>query len=243
MGRRATRPSPSRTRPTSRSSPRPAATPLGRDRAGRSSRPAAAFDEGVWADLPAAERAARPARAPRPRRGGEGRPRGRDDDGRGRPAAGVRRGLAVRHGPGPRPGRRSTSTCRCATRSRTRSPSTSWSQGRVALSIRRHEPVGVVAAITPYNGAIIMAFQKLVPALLAGNSVVLRPSPLTPHLVARVRRRRRRRRHPARRAERGASRRAPPAPSCSPPTPPSTWCRSPAPPPSAGRSSPRPPRR
>ena len=25
-------------------------------------------------------------------------------------------------------------------------------RGRVALSVRRHEPVGVVAAITPYNG-------------------------------------------------------------------------------------------
>ena len=46
--------------------------------------------------------------------------------------------------------------------------------------MRRFEPVGVVAAITPYNGAIIMAFQKLIPALMAGNSVILRPSPLTP---------------------------------------------------------------
>ena len=53
-------------------------------------------------------------------------------------------------------------------------------RGRVALSIRRHEPVGVVAAITPYNAALLMAFQKLIPALLAGNSVILRPSPLTP---------------------------------------------------------------
>ncbi|WP_280397621.1 aldehyde dehydrogenase family protein [Nocardia carnea] len=53
-------------------------------------------------------------------------------------------------------------------------------RGRVALSLRRHEPVGVVAAITPYNAAIIMALQKIVPALLAGNSVILRPSPLTP---------------------------------------------------------------
>ncbi len=53
-------------------------------------------------------------------------------------------------------------------------------RGRVALSIRRHEPVGVVSAITPYNGAVIMAFQKLIPALMAGNSVILRPSPLTP---------------------------------------------------------------
>lgn len=50
----------------------------------------------------------------------------------------------------------------------------------VTLSVRRHEPIGVVSAITPYNGAIIMAFQKLIPALMAGNSVILRPSPLTP---------------------------------------------------------------
>ncbi len=59
-------------------------------------------------------------------------------------------------------------------------PSDELLQARVALSLRRHEPVGVVAAITPYNAAMIMAFQKVVPALLTGNSVVLRPSPLTP---------------------------------------------------------------
>jgi acyl-CoA reductase-like NAD-dependent aldehyde dehydrogenase len=53
-------------------------------------------------------------------------------------------------------------------------------RGRVAVSVRRYEPIGVVAAITPYNGAVIMAFQKLIPALMAGNSVILRPSPLTP---------------------------------------------------------------
>jgi acyl-CoA reductase-like NAD-dependent aldehyde dehydrogenase len=53
-------------------------------------------------------------------------------------------------------------------------------RGGLVHSVRRHEPVGVVSAITPYNGAIIMAFQKLVPALMAGNSVILRPSPLTP---------------------------------------------------------------
>jgi aldehyde dehydrogenase (NAD+) len=53
-------------------------------------------------------------------------------------------------------------------------------RGKLTLSIRRHEPIGVVSAITPFNGAIIMAFQKLIPALMAGNSVILRPSPLTP---------------------------------------------------------------
>jgi acyl-CoA reductase-like NAD-dependent aldehyde dehydrogenase len=50
----------------------------------------------------------------------------------------------------------------------------------VRLSIRRFEPVGVVAAITPYNFPLITNVWKVVPALLAGCSVVLRPSPLTP---------------------------------------------------------------
>lgn len=53
-------------------------------------------------------------------------------------------------------------------------------RGKVALSVRRHEPVGVVSAITPYNAAFLMGLQKIVPALMAGNSVILRPSPLTP---------------------------------------------------------------
>ena len=50
----------------------------------------------------------------------------------------------------------------------------------LTLSVRRHEPSGVVAAITPYNAAFLMAMQKCIPALMAGNSVILRPSPLTP---------------------------------------------------------------
>ncbi|HUN31852.1 MAG TPA: aldehyde dehydrogenase family protein [Trebonia sp.] len=50
----------------------------------------------------------------------------------------------------------------------------------VTLSVRRHEPAGVVAAITPYNAAFMMAMQKIIPALMAGNSVIVRPSPLTP---------------------------------------------------------------
>ena len=52
--------------------------------------------------------------------------------------------------------------------------------GKVKLSVRRYEPIGVVAAITPYNASFLMALQKLIPALMAGNSVILRPSPLTP---------------------------------------------------------------
>jgi len=42
------------------------------------------------------------------------------------------------------------------------------------------EPVGVVAAITPYNFPFFMNVAKVVPALAAGNAVVLKPSPFTP---------------------------------------------------------------
>ena len=42
------------------------------------------------------------------------------------------------------------------------------------------EPAGVVAAITPYNAPLLTNLSKLVPALLMGNTVVLKPSPYTP---------------------------------------------------------------
>ncbi len=45
-------------------------------------------------------------------------------------------------------------------------------------SIVEREPVGVVAAIIPWNYPLIMAAWKLAPALLAGNTVVLKPSPV-----------------------------------------------------------------
>jgi acyl-CoA reductase-like NAD-dependent aldehyde dehydrogenase len=41
-------------------------------------------------------------------------------------------------------------------------------------------PYGVVAAIAPSNYPLILAVTKLAPALLAGNTVVLKPSPMTP---------------------------------------------------------------
>ncbi|WP_433654921.1 aldehyde dehydrogenase family protein [Nocardia sp. CA-128927] len=47
--------------------------------------------------------------------------------------------------------------------------------------IRLHRrPHGVVAAITPWNFPIILAVCKIAPALLAGNTVVLKPAPDTP---------------------------------------------------------------
>ncbi|MCA1444170.1 aldehyde dehydrogenase [Ensifer sp. IC4062] len=43
----------------------------------------------------------------------------------------------------------------------------------------RHEPVGVVAAITPWNSPLMLATWKLAPALAAGCTVVLKPSEFT----------------------------------------------------------------
>jgi betaine-aldehyde dehydrogenase len=46
-------------------------------------------------------------------------------------------------------------------------------------SIRR-EPVGVVGSISPWNYPLQMAAWKILPAIAAGNAVVLKPSELTP---------------------------------------------------------------
>lgn len=42
------------------------------------------------------------------------------------------------------------------------------------------EPVGVIAAIIPWNFPLLMASWKIAPALAAGNTVVLKPAPWTP---------------------------------------------------------------
>jgi len=47
-------------------------------------------------------------------------------------------------------------------------------------SLVRREPVGVVASIAPWNYPIMMAGWKIGPALMAGNTVVLKPSARTP---------------------------------------------------------------
>ena len=47
-------------------------------------------------------------------------------------------------------------------------------------------PVGVVAAITPWNFPLSMAAWKIAPALRAGNTVVVKPSPYTPLATLRL---------------------------------------------------------
>ncbi|MDC0765476.1 aldehyde dehydrogenase family protein [Streptomyces sp. HD] len=49
-----------------------------------------------------------------------------------------------------------------------------------ALAYVRRRPIGVVAAITPYNFPLILAGSKIAPALAAGNTVVHKPAEETP---------------------------------------------------------------
>jgi len=48
------------------------------------------------------------------------------------------------------------------------------------------KPLGVVAAITPWNFPVTLAAWKIAPALLAGNTMVLKPSPFTPLATLKV---------------------------------------------------------
>ena len=53
-------------------------------------------------------------------------------------------------------------------------------------AVTRYGPIGVVAAIVPWNFPVILAAFKLGPALLAGNTIVLKPAPTTPLTTLRI---------------------------------------------------------
>ncbi len=55
-----------------------------------------------------------------------------------------------------------------------------------SLCMLQREPAGVVAAIIPWNYPLIMAAWKIAPALLCGNSVILKPSPLASLSIMRL---------------------------------------------------------
>ncbi len=50
----------------------------------------------------------------------------------------------------------------------------------------RREPLGVCAAITPWNYSLVMAIQKIGPALACGNTLVLKPAEQTPLTALRL---------------------------------------------------------
>jgi acyl-CoA reductase-like NAD-dependent aldehyde dehydrogenase len=47
-------------------------------------------------------------------------------------------------------------------------------------AVLKHRPLGVVGAIAPWNGPVILAIAKIANALIAGDTLILRPSPFTP---------------------------------------------------------------
>jgi aldehyde dehydrogenase (NAD+) len=52
--------------------------------------------------------------------------------------------------------------------------------GAAGTTLLRHEPLGVVSILTPWNFPHSLNVRKVTSALAAGNTVVLKPSPLTP---------------------------------------------------------------
>lgn len=59
-----------------------------------------------------------------------------------------------------------------------------YTAGHTSVLLR--EPVGVVGAIAPWNYPLLMAVWKIAPALAAGNTIVLKPSELTPLTVLKL---------------------------------------------------------
>ncbi|MBN0343119.1 aldehyde dehydrogenase family protein, partial [Pseudomonas aeruginosa] len=52
--------------------------------------------------------------------------------------------------------------------------------GSNELAMIVREPIGVIAAVVPWNFPLLLACWKLGPALAAGNCVVIKPSEITP---------------------------------------------------------------
>jgi phenylacetaldehyde dehydrogenase len=58
--------------------------------------------------------------------------------------------------------------------------------GREFHAYTRREPVGVVAGIVPWNFPLLMACFKIIPAITAGNTVILKPAEQTPLTALRL---------------------------------------------------------
>ena len=58
--------------------------------------------------------------------------------------------------------------------------------GRPTFAYTRREPIGVVAAITPFNFPLILSSIKIAPALAAGNTVIHKPAEETPLSALRI---------------------------------------------------------
>ncbi|PYH49821.1 aldehyde dehydrogenase family protein [Aspergillus saccharolyticus JOP 1030-1] len=52
--------------------------------------------------------------------------------------------------------------------------------------VQRYVPIGVCAAIVPWNFPVLLAVGKIVPAVFAGNTVIVKPSPYTPYCALKL---------------------------------------------------------
>lgn len=59
-----------------------------------------------------------------------------------------------------------------------------YAEGHTSMILR--EPVGVVGVVTPWNYPLLMAAWKIAPVLVAGNTLVLKPSEQTPLTTLRL---------------------------------------------------------
>ncbi|GCD82176.1 aldehyde dehydrogenase [Parageobacillus thermoglucosidasius] len=65
-------------------------------------------------------------------------------------------------------------------------PGNASQRGTKALAMTFRVPVGVVAAITPFNAPLNLICHKIGPAFAAGNSIILKPAPQTPLIAAEL---------------------------------------------------------
>lgn len=52
--------------------------------------------------------------------------------------------------------------------------------------ITRFTPLGVVGAICPWNFPILLCLGKMIPAILTGNTIIVKPSPYTPYTTLKI---------------------------------------------------------
>jgi len=65
-------------------------------------------------------------------------------------------------------------------------PVTPSESGQMPLAYTRREPLGVIAAITPFNFPMILSCTKIAPALAAGNTFIHKPASATPLTALRM---------------------------------------------------------
>lgn len=52
--------------------------------------------------------------------------------------------------------------------------------------VQRYTPIGVAAAIVPWNFPVLLAVGKIVPAVYTGNTIIVKPSPFTPYCALKL---------------------------------------------------------